>query len=236
MCDIQPHSSTPCPACGSVDRYPSGRCKPCLKVWAKTRGPCTKCGDTEFNSLGACKPCMRASAKRRRDEARGGPARRPAFLVGEQDTEVCTKCGASDTHVTPSGNKYCRPCQSGASKKYRDSRTPRQMALWRDKTRKWIKRNGRGSGDHRRSGAAPDWLTDEQWDLISEYHELAGDMSMHSTEDYEVDHIVPIMGRDVCGLEVPWNLQVTTRSHNRKKSNRTDYVVPLEHIHHPRTP
>jgi 5-methylcytosine-specific restriction endonuclease McrA len=40
----------------------------------------------------------------------------------------------------------------------------------------------------------------------------------------EVDHEVPLNGRNVCGLHVPWNLRYLTPEANRSKGNR--FVEP----------
>ena len=66
----------------------------------------------------------------------------------------------------------------------------------------------------------PSWLSEEHWKEIKTEYELAAWCSEVMGEKYNVDHIVPLQGKTVCGLHVPWNLQVIPAKDNFKKGNR----------------
>lgn len=68
--------------------------------------------------------------------------------------------------------------------------------------------------------ATPRWLTAEQKMEIRLKYRLAIELSRRTGIRHAVDHIVPIQGEEVCGLHVPWNLEVITQEENLKKSNK----------------
>ncbi len=74
--------------------------------------------------------------------------------------------------------------------------------------------------------AMPKWLNDNQHAEILECYSLAKELQWLSEDPLEVDHIIPLQGRDVSGLHVPWNLQYLTRSENRKKGCNLYYCNP----------
>lgn len=65
----------------------------------------------------------------------------------------------------------------------------------------------------------PSWLTEEHEFAISEIYELRKLRSEATGVEQHVDHIVPLRGKTVSGLHVPWNLQVIPASENLSKSN-----------------
>ena len=66
----------------------------------------------------------------------------------------------------------------------------------------------------------PKWLSKSQYKDILKVYSKCRKVSRKTGVKHEVDHIVPLKGRDVCGLHVPWNLQIITKSNNAKKGNR----------------
>lgn len=67
--------------------------------------------------------------------------------------------------------------------------------------------------------ATPPWLTNEQSADIQAMYTLAKRFETLCNIRYHVDHIVPLAGKDICGLHVPWNLQLLPASINLAKSN-----------------
>jgi hypothetical protein len=65
----------------------------------------------------------------------------------------------------------------------------------------------------------PKWLTKEQLLEIQQFYIEAKELSWLSESPLEVDHIVPLRGKNVSGLHVPWNLQILPKSLNAKKGN-----------------
>lgn len=66
----------------------------------------------------------------------------------------------------------------------------------------------------------PAWLTDAEREEIRSFYSDAAARAKAERKAFDVDHIVPLNGTNVSGLNVPWNLQVLTARENRSKSNR----------------
>lgn len=66
----------------------------------------------------------------------------------------------------------------------------------------------------------PKWLTLKQLDTIKNFYIKANYLTKKYKRKYEVDHIVPLQGKNVSGLHVPWNLRIATKSENCSKSNK----------------
>lgn len=92
------------------------------------------------------------------------------------------------------------------SKKYRDTEKGKVSGRYRAAKRRAAKLN-----------ATPEWANKE---AIKKIYQDCNDIQWLSEEFLEVDHIVPLQGKDVCGLHIATNLQILTRTENREKSNK----------------
>lgn len=66
----------------------------------------------------------------------------------------------------------------------------------------------------------PNWLTEDQKAEMRDFYTIAKMFQMYTGETYHVDHIVPLQGKKVSGLNVPWNLQILPEILNKVKGNK----------------
>jgi 5-methylcytosine-specific restriction endonuclease McrA len=65
--------------------------------------------------------------------------------------------------------------------------------------------------------ATPSWLTREQLDQIRAVYSEAVRLTKETGIPHEVDHIVPLSGKTVSGLHVPWNLRAIPAVENNRR-------------------
>ncbi len=167
--------------------------------------------------------------------------------------KLCTKCGiskeVSDFYSNPKRQSWCISCcrenvrnwQNRNRQKIQDYNKERyELDLnHRESERSRSKDNYRSNRDtpsykskkasreaYRRSyklQATPVWLTRDHLEEIKYFYWLCSDLKITTGQNYEVDHIVPLKGKNVCGLHVPWNLQILPDQLNRIKHN--SYII-----------
>lgn len=65
--------------------------------------------------------------------------------------------------------------------------------------------------------ATPGWTN---LDLVKEFYLIAKEKTFQEGIDYEVDHMIPLQGENVCGFHCQNNLQVITAVENYSKGNK----------------
>jgi len=173
--------------------------------------------------------------RQRLDEQMRLKAKQDREALEQRGVKTCKCCNKelplSEFHSRkrkrPDGSTYkayhseCRTCRNNEAKTYRKEnpdvirayrKTPKAKAARRERSRL--------RGIRKSHPAVPNWLTAEQRKEIREIYLHAADCRAVTGEEYHVDHIIPLKGETVCGLHVPWNLQVIPASVNTSKSNK----------------
>lgn len=199
---------------------------------------CTKCHrvlpDSSFNKANwiksglrsDCKDCYAITKKKYWDKKgldRPNARRERRLKVeAENGLRTCVVCSESLALTEENFSKQpgwwdttCRPCG-------------------RKRTREWAKNNperAKASAYARcayryaqKRHRTPSWLTkedrQEMLDIYAECRRLRD-----SGIDVHVDHIIPLLGKNVSGLHVPSNLRIISRIENQKKGNKFDGTV-----------
>ena len=145
----------------------------------------------------------------------------------------CVEC-LQDRHRTY--NLINREVRRAHNKKYRQSDPDKE----KDRNLRYrMKSKAKRTAYNRkqrafRFGATPRWLN--RWQILEmEYmYVKARQLSERTGEIYHVDHIVPLKGSNkyyrhaVCGLHVPWNLQILEDALNIWKNNRLETDILSE--------
>jgi Zn ribbon nucleic-acid-binding protein len=109
----------------------------------------------------------------------------------------------------------------------------RRLEQCRERDRRWAREN---PGENRAKATArralelrrmPPSLTKEDRKEIRLIYLYAAAWSKATKVRHDVDHILPLQGRSVSGLHVPWNLQIMTWYDNLKKGNRLTLAMSM---------
>ena len=68
----------------------------------------------------------------------------------------------------------------------------------------------------------PKWLTAVDYERIQNEYRLAVLLTKVTGSAWEVDHIIPLLGKNVSGLHVPSNLRAIPKADNLAKSNKVE--------------
>lgn len=141
----------------------------------------------------------------------------------------CLECGVK-LHTITNKSGYCRKHRnlSNQVKDYNKTWTNTNRLRVNKKNSEWTKSH-RGKHNAKiakrkaaQSQRTPHWLSKNQLKIIEQFYIDANIISYLSGIPQEVDHIVPLQGREVSGLHVPWNLQILSKYENSSKSNRLE--------------
>ena len=125
-------------------------------------------------------------------------------------------------------NRANKDKMNDAAKRHYDSKKddPEFKRLNVLKTKEWARKNPHKVLEQSARKRAtklqrmPAWLTKEHKEQIKEIYKFAQRLSNETNVKHHVDHIVPLRGKVVSGLHVPWNLTVITADENMRKSNK----------------
>lgn len=158
--------------------------------------PCSNGHISERLVKGPCVECHRLYAARYRSEHR----------------ELCRE--ASKRHRESDPGRW-----SQTVKRYRAKNRERYLENCKaiDAKRKAAHAASERAREAKKLRATPSWVDKA---ALRRVYEECRDKVLRTGIRHQVDHIVPLRGKNVCGLHVPWNLRVIETAENQKKSNK----------------
>ena len=164
-------------------------------------------------------------------------SRREAKEIGAMYYFTSMQCKNSHISRRQTNNGNCVQCNRGYSNAHYSRNVSSRIELvniYRNrnprKAKKWARTSYQNAKPayfarvRRRELAkinrTPPWLSVEQLAEITRIYKERERLQNVTGELYHVDHIVPLQGRNVSGLHVPWNLRVISAYENLTKGSK----------------
>lgn len=140
--------------------------------------------------------------------------------------KTCSKCNSiqsisffSKDRTKPDGlDSWCKPCRNSYKHKnkhkFQDSKNQ-----WKKDNKYYVNAiNAKRRAD--KVQRTPLWLSKTDHNKIQEFYSMAKELETVFPWKQHIDHIVPLLGENVCGFHVPWNLQILSAKANIEKGNK----------------
>lgn len=175
--------------------------KACGATHYFTGAPCSRGHIAPRKTKGTCVECLKEDWAIDNERRRGKPKSEAAKAAGKRYYEKNKELVKARANA--------RPKQEVTQYKLRHKQNHPEYYRALTSVRK-----------RRHRDATPKWITTEQKLAMRKMYLLAMKLTKVTGERYVVDHIVPLISPEVCGLHVPWNLRVITQAENLQKSNK----------------
>jgi RNase P subunit RPR2 len=150
------------------------------------------------------------------------------------DSKESREWGKNNKERANIRNKQWRKNNSDKIKEYDKKRyiKNKQNPLWVEKINNrckiWRKENKgkiQSKNAYRKlikKRASPNALQKEHKDEINMIYELSADLTKITNIEHHVHHIIPLLEdiENICGLHVPWNLEILTKDEHIEKHNK----------------
>lgn len=225
----------------ALERKAKRRAQKALEDSLKTTRVCTCCGveypfdmfhkkeDGKFGISPRCKPCSSEYSKKKRLEDPEKNKLRCKAWYGRRSEEYKARQAEYRKANKESRKEYVKKYYRENKERLNEISRQNYIAnrakyrkvakMWREANRSLA--NALSMKYHaNKLSATPVWLSKEQLSEINDLYTAAHMFKLYTGTEYHVDHIVPLQGETVCGLHVPWNLQLLPWDENLSKQHR----------------